>query len=395
MNLNREQSVPEMICKNGFSVYLHGYGAIDRWLESRPAEGTRKAENNRFILTNASTTELAKLFEKLRYPGVSLADAALNNGNQTWYLRCADSFNENHPSFPILEFYRDCFSGTYYDPRGVYPVLKEIRQDKKTGKENKNIFDVIKESIKYNADRISALKDATLILSKYLIITNIKEYKQELNKTAEIFNNLQECSLPCQEELRVFLCEMITAPNPGIGFELLKNCGFLKKYWPELAALEEADHSKEFHPEGNAWEHTMETLRHRKSGSYDLSLSLGLLLHDLGKPISSSAGNHRYEGHAELGEIQARRFLERLGFNTPLITDICFLVRNHMLPAALPRLPRYRTSEIMSSPLFQRLMELYRCDESSSYKGLHGYYESSAVYQQFLRNQRNPYRQRK
>jgi poly(A) polymerase len=46
----------------------------------------------------------------------------------------------------------------------------------------------------------------------------------------------------------------------------------------------------------------------------------------------------------------------------------------------------------MASPLFPVLLELYRCDESSSFKGLDGYYESSAVYQSYLRNRRNPYR---
>jgi len=390
-------AVPEMIYKNGFSVYLHGYGAIDKWLEPdvKLSSSNRKVENNHFILTNAGTADLAKLLDELRYPGVCLADAALSEENHTWYFKCADSFNENQPSFSLLKFYKDFSSGTYYDPRGIYPVLKEIRQGKKTGAEYKNIFDLFKDGLNCETDRISALKDAALILSKYFVFTYTKEFKTELFRMAEFLNNLQECSQPSQEEQRVLLCELISSPNPGIGMELLKICGFINKFWPELAILEEADHSKEFHPEGNAWEHTMETLRHRKVGTADLSLSLGLLLHDLGKPIANSAGSHRYEGHAELGEIQARRFLERLGFNSLLISDICFLVKNHMLPAALPRLPLYRTSEIMLSPLFPVLMELYRCDESSSYKGLHGYYESSAVYQQFLRNQRNPYRRKK
>jgi poly(A) polymerase len=63
-----------------------------------------------------------------------------------------------------------------------------------------------------------------------------------------------------------------------------------------------------------------------------------------------------------------------------------------MLPAALPRLPLARTGEIMASPLFPTLMELYRCDEASSFKGPDGYYESSAAYQDYLRYRRNPYR---
>jgi poly(A) polymerase len=169
------------------------------------------------------------------------------------------------------------------------------------------------------------------------------------------------------------------------------------------------DHSKEFHPEGNVWKHTLETFRYRKAlgrrnpvqgkgnaeeigGSFDLTLSLGLLLHDIGKPSAASSGAHRFEGHAELGAAKARRFMERLGFESVLIEHVYYLVRNHMLPAALPRLPLIRTEEVICSPLFPTLLELYRCDESSSFKGLDGYYESSAAYQSYLRNVRNPYR---
>ena len=385
-------AVFEEINKSGFSAYLHGYSAIDSWLNVKRPEG------NSYILTNAGTADLAKIFEGLRYPGVNLADAALDSKNDSysWYFRCADSFNENRPSFSILEFYRDCSSRVYYDPRGIYPELKEIR---KTGKERLNLFSFFKEGINKNTGRIPALTDAALILAKYLIKENSDDLKKELSKTAELLGGLRECAIPCQEEQRLLLCELITSRNPGPGMELLKMCGYIDKYWPELAILEEADHSKEFHPEGNAWEHTLQTFRHRKCNEIpraaNLTLSLGLLLHDLGKPISASTVNHRYEGHAELGEIQARRFLERLGFSSVLIKDICFLVRNHMLPAALPRIPLYRTSQIMTSPLFPLLLELYRCDESSSFKGLHGYYESSAVYQQFLRDKRNPYRRNK
>jgi poly(A) polymerase len=167
------------------------------------------------------------------------------------------------------------------------------------------------------------------------------------------------------------------------------------------------DHSKEFHPEGNVWTHTLETFRYRKPAprnretaprkqgtcrkAYDLRLSLGLLLHDVGKPLAESSGSRRFDGHAELGAGAARKFLERLGFEPALIGDVFYLVKNHMLPAALPRLPLARTGEIMESPLFPVLMELYRCDESSSFKGPDGYYKSSAAYQAYLRRRRNPY----
>jgi poly(A) polymerase len=166
--------------------------------------------------------------------------------------------------------------------------------------------------------------------------------------------------------------------------------GLLNTLWPELADLDRADHSKEYHPEGNAWEHTMETLRYRKTE--DLVLSLGLLLHDIGKPLSASSGSRRFDGHAELGARIAAAFLSRLEYESRITGEVVYLVKNHMLPAALPRLPFTRTREILESPLFPTLMELYRCDEASSFKGLDGYYKSSAAVKAYLRNRRNPYR---
>jgi poly(A) polymerase len=229
--------------------------------------------------------------------------------------------------------------------------------------------------------------EAALILAKYF--PGLKA--EQMVQFTEQFHGLEEGPPPKQEEQRLLLGGILTAPNPGLGLELLKRGGFIGEFWPELALLDSVTHSKEFHPEGNAWEHTLETFRYRKTAQ-DLCLSLGLLLHDVGKPIAGAAGGRRFDGHAELGEGRARYFLERLGFDPSLVNSVCYLVRNHMMPAVLPRLPLFRTGEIMASPLFPTLLELYRCDESSSFKGLEGYYKSSAAYQSFLKYRRNPYR---
>ncbi|MCL2245322.1 MAG: HD domain-containing protein [Treponema sp.] len=400
-------TVLDMIYNAGFSAYLHGFGAVDSWLSQKDNSGTVQ------ILTDADTANLAKLFENLRYPGADLADAALDENDQTWYFRCEcgdftahkNKFlklsghpagrreaygNDNHISFNMLEFYQDCKSRVFHDPRGIYPLLKDVRRNNiKSGGVKINPGRIICEGLIPGSSGVNYLMDAALILAKYFPVdSGAEHYVREI---AEILAKTGESRSPAQEEQRVLLCSLVTSSNPALGMELLKTAGFIGKFWPELAILEQAGHSKEFHPEGNAWNHTMETFRYRKSCICDLELSLGLLLHDTGKPIANSTGSRRYDGHAELGETQARRFLERLGFSSSITHNVCFLVRNHMLPAAIPRLPVFRTSEIMASPLFPLLMELYRCDESSSFKGLDGYYESSAAYQSFLKNRRNPY----
>jgi poly(A) polymerase len=370
-----------------------------------------------WLVSDADISVLARLFEGLRFPGVDIADAALDDEEKTWYFRCIDTpltfgpsgLNSNsetgdayslNPAFRLLCFYLDGKTGRFHDPCGIYPLLRQLRDGpygspssvsddsmySDRGAPRSLSGETWLDGLFSHTDRLRAVMDGALILARY----SGSSSKPSPTEAASAVNSLGSGSPPREEAQRVFLSSLLMSPRPELGFELLKASGFLRKLWPELDLLSNVDHSKEYHPEGNVWNHTLETFRYRKS--WDLRLSLGLLLHDIGKPLSESSGNRRFAGHAELGAGIARKFLARLGFSPALIGDIHFLVKNHMLPAALKRLPLIRTEEIMRSPLFPALMELYRCDESSSFKGLDGYYENSAVYRAYLKNYRNPYR---
>ena len=373
--MKAQETPVQKIASTGIPVYLHGFSAIDSYLEKTSGVSV-------YAACSAGLTDLAFLFQELRYPGAAFADAAVDSNGKTWYFRCEDSA-QTFVSFDFLNFYQDCATHHYYDPKGIYPILRDIR--KGDGK----LWQYLPGN---NIPSYHALFDMAKILAKYYPQTRTRE----IQKIAACFSELNETASPGIEEQRLLLMELLEAQNPAAGFELLEKCGFVNTHWPQLAKLNSVDHSKEFHPEGNVWKHTMETLRYRKPGGskigFDIRLSLGLLLHDCGKPLSNSAGSMRFCGHAELGAYQARRFLLRLGFDLSLVNDVCFLVRNHMLPAALSRLPLSRTGELMDSPLFPLLMELYRCDESSSFKGLDDYYKNSAAYRAYLKKRKNPYR---
>jgi poly(A) polymerase len=391
------EAIIQPLLSAGFFVHLHGFSAIDRYMG-------RDTLPFVFFRTDAGLSDLARLFEGLRFPGAALADAALETGaeagaasvfQRTCYFRCLDRDDTERdlvsPSFKLLSFFENCENRHFRDPQGVYPLLKYMRDGSGQG-----LHELWLAGLNIKAERRRALADAALILARYS-----PGVREESELRPKFFRDIAEAAAPLsagitfrEEEQRVLLTGLLASPHPDFGLELLKTAGFIDEFWPELAELDNVDHSKEFHPEGNVWKHTLETFRYRKpvQGSYDLRLSLGLLLHDTGKPLSESSGNRRFDGHAELGARRARRFLERLGFERNLTEDIFYLVKNHMLPAALPRLPLARTEEILHSPLFPVLLELYRCDESSSFKGLTGYYESSATYQSYLKHRRNPYR---
>jgi poly(A) polymerase len=389
-------SVCETLVSNGYSLSLRGFSALDRYLGREPLPFV-------WAETSADISTLARLFEGLRFPGVDLADSALEEGERSWYFRCRDPREEpwnEEPSFRLLSFAQDWNTGRFQDPWGLYPQLRELRDGAAksvTGYPAAGDSAPWWKGINPQTGYYRVLMDGALVLARYGVFPNTEaggvSYEAPAAPAARILQSLKDLPRdlpPNTESLRVLLTSILISPRPDLGMELLKAAGFVETFWPELAVMDDVDHSKEYHPEGNVWKHTLETFRYRKPGKPMTRLSLGLLLHDVGKPLADSSGSRRFDGHAELGARAARKFLTRLEFDASLIDDVCYLVKNHMLPAALPRLPRSRTGKIMDSPLFPILMELYRCDESSSFKDLGAYHESSAAYRSYLRCRRNP-----
>jgi poly(A) polymerase len=361
----------------GYSARLYGFSAVDRYLGLPDLPVL-------WLETDADIAALAKITENLRFPGVETADGAADINEGTCYFLCREKYEDNNCSFPLLSLRYDLHRKRFLAPLGVYPELKSLR-----GKQGRFSSDA---ETSPKAGRRRIIMEAALLLARYSFAAKASIISAELSLAP---GNYPPENPPGPEIQRAFLNCLLVSPRPEQGLEFLKSTGLLDELWPELACCSEVDHSKEFHPEGNVWNHTLETFRYRKpaaSDAFDLKLSLGLLLHDIGKPISASFGSRRFDGHAELGAGAAARFLRRLEYESALVDDVYYLVRNHMLPAALKRLPLSKTREIMASPLFPALLELYRCDESSSFKALEGFYENSAAYQAYLKNLKNPYR---
>ncbi|MDR2051987.1 MAG: HD domain-containing protein [Treponema sp.] len=388
-----EPAVFETLANNGYSLKFCSFSALDLYWRHTPLPFVR-------VETDADISALARLFENLRFPGVGIADAALDQGEKRWYFCCLDdepdtAFSrgrEKQPAYRLLSFFRDAAENRFWDPLGLYPLLRELRDGPRdrSGQKSPAETGCWWKDINPSSGRYRAIMEGALILARYSSADERPGESRIIRELARTSENFAEDLPPCAEAQQVLLESLMLSPRPDLGLELLKAAGFVERFWPELAALDNVDHSKEHHPEGNVWKHTLETFRYRKK--YDPILSLGLLLHDVGKPLSESSGQRRFDGHAELGACLAGKFLKRLGFSGAAAGAVCWLVKNHMLPAALPRLPLSKTEEVLESGLFPTLLELYRCDESSSFKGLNGYYESSAAYQTYLRNRRNPYR---
>ncbi|MFP4010126.1 MAG: HD domain-containing protein [Spirochaetaceae bacterium] len=339
------------------TYYLVAFSALDRYFRYSHGE-------NLYVAIEGGLIELARTVDRLEYPGVDGWDASAPLGRGAVYFRCLhDESPPRRMSFPILDFRYDPARGTFKDPSEAYRELRSAA------------------SPRYRADSaaVGTLSEAAVLAARYDYPFSVAELPA-----------VEEIETVGPVEQRRLLIDLLGARNPERGFRLLHDAGFVAAVWPELARMDDVGHSKEHHPEGNVFEHTLESLRYRKTS--DLLLGLGLLFHDVGKPVAQRTREKVFDGHAEIGADIARRFLERLGFPQQVTADVRWLVENHMYPGALHRLPAHRTNRLMESRLFPVLLELYRCDLSSTFRGPAGYYRACRIYRSFLKNVANPFR---
>ena len=167
------------------------------------------------------------------------------------------------------------------------------------------------------------------------------------------------------ERVRDELVRILTEGGARRGFELLDETGLLADILPEVAAMKGVEQPPEFHPEGDVWVHTLMLLEKMQRPS--ITLALGALLHDVGKPPTyRMAERIRFDGHVEAGVEIARGILERLRFSGEQIEQVVALVANHMKFKDAGNMRESTLKRFMRLPGFDEHLELHRLDCLSS-----------------------------
>ncbi len=329
--------------------------------------------------THLEIVELASTFDTLQFPGMPGWDALVRIEGREVLLRTVEAaetayHRESTADHPLLRFSWDPIRRAFADPDGLYPLLKEARSRSRRDKRGN-----APEAADIDPVRIDGLgtAEAAMITARFPIAPT------EAPADRPTWHG--DAGLPAIWH-RLLMTSIITGKFAWRALELLYREGYIDDILPELAPMNRTEHSKEGHPEGNVWRHSLETFRYRKTT--DLLIGLGLLLHDCGKPYATSEGPRRFNRHADIGADVATRILRRLQFDKEITEGARWLVRYHMIPGELERLPDSLTGPIMGSNLFPLLLELYRCDLSSTYRGPDAYYRACTVYRRFLKRER-------
>jgi len=143
------------------------------------------------------------------------------------------------------------------------------------------------------------------------------------------------------EEIKKLL---LKSRRPSLGFRWLVDIKRLQELFPELYTLIGVTQATEYHPEGDVFEHTMQTLDATAQLPYYVDqptmpaaeekyiITLAALCHDLGKPATTDQNLHAH-GHEQAGVTPAKKLLKRLTNDQSVIKAVLKLVAHHMLPA--------------------------------------------------------------
>ena len=163
-------------------------------------------------------------------------------------------------------------------------------------------------------------------------------------ETVEMCRNIDLTDLPKERIWGELEKLLLKSAKPSIGLQWLYDLGVVEQLFPEMKVLVGVPQEVEWHPEGAVDIHTLMVTDEARKLIDDLPYSkqvtvmLGALCHDFGKPATTQFFDGRWRSHAhdEAGVEPTISFLDKLGIFTldgyDVRAQIIQLVRYHLLP---------------------------------------------------------------
>ena len=176
------------------------------------------------------------------------------------------------------------------------------------------------------------------------------------------------------ERVRDELLRILTCGRARRGFELLDESGLLPEILPEIAKMKGVEQPPQYHPEGDVWTHTLLMIEALPAGC-SLTLAMGVLLHDVGKPptFRVAPDRIRFDNHVSVGMVMAREISNRLRLSHDETAQIVALVEHHLRFRDAPLMRASTLKRFLRLEKFEEHLELHRLDCLSSHRNLENY----------------------
>ena len=152
--------------------------------------------------------------------------------------------------------------------------------------------------------------------------------------TEETYGYMRECGKELagepQERLLEEMKKAFASAAPSIFFRTLQRAGLLETAFPELAALIGKTQPEAFHPEGDAFEHTLLIVDKVAGDTTSLTARFAGLVHDLGKGTTPAEMLPHHYGHEVRGLEVLTAWNRRMTLPKEWMKAAGFVIREHM-----------------------------------------------------------------
>ena len=181
-------------------------------------------------------------------------------------------------------------------------------------------------------------------------------------ETVEICRQIDLTDLPKERIWSELEKLLLKSQKPSIGLRWLYDLNVVEQLFPEMKVLVGVPQEPEWHPEGDVDVHTLLVVDRARELIEDLpyakkvTVMLGALCHDFGKPSTTKFFDGRWRSHAhdEAGVEPTVSFLDKIGIYTldgyDVREQIIQLVRYHLKPGEF-----YKQRENLGDGAFRRL----------------------------------------
>lgn len=118
--------------------------------------------------------------------------------------------------------------------------------------------------------------------------------------------------------------------DPARFFEVLDECWAIQHIFPEFYRLHGSMHSPKYHPEGDAWDHTMLAMRRAATEINDPVVVLATAVHDIGKGLTPKSVQPAHHDHETVGVDVFNKMAKRLRIPGKIAKMCKLVIRHHM-----------------------------------------------------------------
>ncbi|MBI5308933.1 MAG: HD domain-containing protein, partial [Planctomycetes bacterium] len=191
------------------------------------------------------------------------------------------------------------------------------------------------------------------------------------------------------ERIREELEKILTGTNPHTGIEQLDRLCLLKELLPEVWNMKGVRQPENFHPEGDVFVHTLLCLSKLVNPTW--TLTMGVLLHDIGKAVTFTETDRiRFNLHEKVGADMAANICDRLKTSTADKNRITWLVLKHLCFKDAQKMRPNKLKRLFAEDGYSELAELCRIDALASTRDLSDYHFCQEMFSKLTHEEVKP-----